>query len=241
MGSELSRLRLLASDADAMWTSEQRSGHAVWFDLLENRLSTVACFTDRSRHYVILRECSAGSMDLLSRRETTILIRVLLGRTGKSISEETGLAGSTVATYCASTLRKLGIRCREHAVPLSIVMRVEYNMLSGQVSDFQMGSVSYVVVSAPLSDTQNSSLTAAQKRVLRLLLAGASNADIARDCRTCLHTAENHVASVFRKLGVNNRFRLVDHALCAAEHSDEQPSSELGRDQHALVQQRAAS
>ena len=216
--NELTRLRLLAREADSDALGEGACMRSVWQDVLKQRLSIATTFSDATRHYVVLREGAPVIAEPLSQRECDILSRVLLGRTGKSIAQEIGLAGSTVATYGTTGLRKLGMQCREHAVPLALLMRVEYQLAAGRTTEYMMDGAIYVVVSVALSDfCLNSELTAAQSRVLRLLLSGASNADIAVDRRTCLHTAENQVAVVFGKFSVSNRFRLLDPVLEAGQ------------------------
>ena len=42
-------------------------------------------------------------------------------------------------------------------------------------------------------------------RVLRLLAAGLSNADIARELIVSTNTVKTHVKSIYRKLNVNSR------------------------------------
>lgn len=48
-------------------------------------------------------------------------------------------------------------------------------------------------------------LSAAQHDVLRLMLAGLSNADIAKTRGTSPRTVANQIASIFRNLGVRSR------------------------------------
>ncbi len=52
-------------------------------------------------------------------------------------------------------------------------------------------------------------LTGAEREVLDHLLAGKSNAVIARLRRTSVRTVANQVASIFRKLGVSSRSELA--------------------------------
>ncbi len=44
-----------------------------------------------------------------------------------------------------------------------------------------------------------------EQRVLRLLAAGRSNAEIASELVVSINTIRTHVQSIYRKLGVNNR------------------------------------
>jgi DNA-binding NarL/FixJ family response regulator len=52
-------------------------------------------------------------------------------------------------------------------------------------------------------------LSAAERAVVTGLLAGKSNADIAKARHTSVRTVANQVASLFRKLGVHSRAQLV--------------------------------
>ena len=60
-------------------------------------------------------------------------------------------------------------------------------------------------------------LTAREVDVLRLLVAGRTNAEIAEALFVSLATARTHVANIYRKLGVGNRAEAADvahrHAL----------------------------
>ena len=50
-------------------------------------------------------------------------------------------------------------------------------------------------------------LNAQEQRVLRLLAAGRSNPEIARELVVSINTVKAHVQSIYRKLNVNNRQR----------------------------------
>jgi DNA-binding CsgD family transcriptional regulator len=52
-------------------------------------------------------------------------------------------------------------------------------------------------------------LTAAEQAVLAHVIAGASNAEIARARSTSVRTIANQVASLLRKLGAGSRFDLI--------------------------------
>lgn len=59
------------------------------------------------------------------------------------------------------------------------------------------------------------SLTRREREVALLAANGTSNRDIAAELGTSLRTAENHLASAYRKLGVAGRPELVDALTCA--------------------------
>jgi DNA-binding NarL/FixJ family response regulator len=65
-------------------------------------------------------------------------------------------------------------------------------------------------------------LTVRESRVLELLSAGRSNAEIALELHIAIETARTHVASIFRKLGVNSRHQLLG-VVVAAPHPQAHP------------------
>ena len=69
----------------------------------------------------------------------------------------------------------------------------------------ECGSEELFVVSVPLRRQPRGVLTPAELEVARALARGASNATIARERGTSVHTVANQVASILRKLGVASR------------------------------------
>jgi LuxR family maltose regulon positive regulatory protein len=61
-------------------------------------------------------------------------------------------------------------------------------------------------------------LSAGERRVLRLLAAGRSNAEIARELGVSVNTIKGHVKSIYRKLDVSNRLEATDRARQLARH-----------------------
>jgi DNA-binding CsgD family transcriptional regulator len=57
--------------------------------------------------------------------------------------------------------------------------------------------------------SSHSALSAAERRVIDLLCAGCSNAEIARQLGRKTGTVKNQLSSAYRKLGVRNRTQLV--------------------------------
>lgn len=76
---------------------------------LEDRLVRLAAAPD----------ASGGERVHLSPRETDVLGYVAVGRTSADIADELGLAESTVKSYLATAMRKLGARTRHEAVGLA--------------------------------------------------------------------------------------------------------------------------
>jgi DNA-binding NarL/FixJ family response regulator len=70
-----------------------------------------------------------------------------------------------------------------------------------------------------------SSLSAREREVLVLLVAGRTNPAIAAALFISTRTVENHVAHIFAKLGVSSRTAAVAAAIGAGLLAPDQPSS----------------
>ena len=56
-------------------------------------------------------------------------------------------------------------------------------------------------------------LTCREKEVLKLMIAGLSNPQIAKNLSIALSTVKAHVSEIIRKFGVSNRIDLTREAL----------------------------
>lgn len=74
---------------------------------------------------------------------------------------------------------------------------------------FRVRRASFLVLSIPSGGVDLSCLTAAQREVAAGVLAGRSNAEIARQLRRSARTVANHLAAIYRKLGVESRCDLA--------------------------------
>lgn len=74
---------------------------------------------------------------------------------------------------------------------------------------FKWAGQTFAVVSQPSPPTPAPALTAAERAVMALLLAGKSNGEIAKHRKTAVRTVANQVASLFRKFGVGSRAELA--------------------------------
>jgi DNA-binding NarL/FixJ family response regulator len=59
---------------------------------------------------------------------------------------------------------------------------------------------------------RNHGITAREREVMERALAGSDNKTIARELGISVNTVKVHASSIFRKLGVRNRFELVKFA-----------------------------
>ena len=73
----------------------------------------------------------------------------------------------------------------------------------------ECGPDTFAILSCPMDELPlPDSLSAAEKEVCLLLLAGATNAEVAERRRTAVRTVANQVASILRKLGAGSRSEL---------------------------------
>ena len=75
----------------------------------------------------------------------------------------------------------------------------------------RLGFAELAVLSEPVSEEEHPQLAAAERDVLRRILRGESNAEIAAARGTAVRTVANQVSSIFHKLGVSSRGELVAH------------------------------
>ncbi len=73
----------------------------------------------------------------------------------------------------------------------------------------RIGETELAVVSEPVSEGEHPKLSPAERDVLRRILRGESNVQIARERGSAVRTVANQVAAIFRKFRVNSRGELV--------------------------------
>ena len=78
------------------------------------------------------------------------------------------------------------------------------------VEVFELGEGTFAVLEWPRPDHRTpEALRPAEREVLELILAGRSNAEIARHRRRSARTVAHQVDSIFRRLGVGSRQELL--------------------------------
>lgn len=81
-----------------------------------------------------------------------------------------------------------------------------------EAATFGVDDDDYVVFSFPLPELEPPAcLSAAEREVVRGLLRGESNAEIAEARGCAVRTVANQLRSIFRKLGVTSRAEVVQH------------------------------
>lgn len=88
------------------------------------------------------------------------------------------------------------------------------------MSAFRLGQDDELVVFVWESEQASNPLAPGEREVLRLLLAGHSNIEIATARGTSARTIANQVASLLKKLGARSRFELIGRLT---SHSKETP------------------
>ena len=107
--------------------SDPQEAIELWRALCNGRWSLVDRFESDGRRYVIAHPNEPSLLDLrgLSQREATVAAFAQLGQANKEIAYALGISASSVATYLASALRKLGLSSRAALAATSFGQRVE--------------------------------------------------------------------------------------------------------------------
>lgn len=148
-----------------------------------------------------------------SPRQRKVVWRVASGAQNKEIARELGIAQSTVATYLAQAIAKMGLPDRRallNLMPASLRGKRPKSMLWNILDARDDGSGTLELWAPPPALPEN--LTPAERDVLRLLLEGYDMVGIAIERCTSFRTVANQQTSLYRKLGVGGRNEL-DPAL----------------------------
>jgi DNA-binding NarL/FixJ family response regulator len=136
--------------------------------------------------------CCRGTR--LPRRQQQVLDMFAQGKSQKEIGFDLGIAGSTVATHLRKALDRLSIE--RQLVPYAASVLRDGAELPEDAGHVPLPSV----------------LTSAEADIVRAVLRGASNAEIARVRGRSVRTVANQIASMFRKLSVGSRSELYARA-----------------------------
>jgi len=102
----------------------------------------------------------------------------------------------------------------DEGTPVVALLRLAHarGMMPGYVATLLSATGSQAEVSSPRPSPLVEPLTEREREVLRLLVAGASNAAIARELVITVGTVKRHINSIYGKLGVNSRTQAVARA-----------------------------
>ncbi len=148
-------------------------------------------------------------------------------KNGKEIRIELSLSPIEAAPgsnpHVLAIIRDVSERNRAEALAAQLL-----GHLSGELG-LEAGAIVPADVSlerrVPLQEARPCTLTAREREVLRLLAAGQTNRQIAKELMVSLSTVKSHVENLMDKLGVSARaqaaVRAVELGLLAAEDEDE--------------------
>ncbi|MGZ5968910.1 MAG: LuxR C-terminal-related transcriptional regulator, partial [Polyangiales bacterium] len=124
-----------------------------------------------------------------------------LGASNKEIAFALGVTTGSVATAASQLMKKLGCRRRAELALFARPERAE--RLSVPIDG--SSEVSVLALPAGVCEPVLARLSAAERQIAALILAGETNAAIARARDTSPHTVSNQLRRLFEKLGVSSR------------------------------------
>lgn len=182
----------------------------AWQALVAGRWSLVDRFESDGRRYAVIHENVPTAPDPrgLSTQERAVAHYAALGQSNKQIAYTLGLAEGTVAAVATRAQRKLAVASRAAL----------YDQLFGPAVDPVTATTDAVAIGGERvrvvswSDGAGEEalrlLSDAEREVVRAVLAGMSNEEIAASRGTASRTIANQLASIFQKLGVSSRAEL---------------------------------
>ncbi len=145
----------------------------------------------------------------LSAREYMVAVVAARGQSNKLIARETGWTVPTVTALLVRVTRKLRLRTRTDLVRLFLSRSVTSEKLARATDavSIEVDGRAFVVV--PVSTMLPASLTSFQCEIVRCLLRGSSNVEIAARHKTSARTVANQLVRIYRQLGVGSRHQVV--------------------------------
>jgi DNA-binding NarL/FixJ family response regulator len=187
----------------------RRDGDALgaWEALVAGRWSLVDRFESDGRRFVVAVPNDPAHADPrgLTPREHQVATFVGLGHASKQIAYTLGLSTASVTTHASRAAAKLGMRSRAELAaffsPLGVRARLAEVAIAGD--RFLVGT------SSALDEACLAPLTPSEREVAALLVAGSSNAEIARKRGASARTVANQARAIYRKLGICSRVELA--------------------------------
>jgi DNA-binding NarL/FixJ family response regulator len=178
----------------------------LWHGLIAGRWSLVDHWEADGRRYVAAYRNQPDMRDPrgLTSHERVVLPYAALGASNKEIAFALGLSTMSVGTAVSRLVRKLRCRRRSDLVVFANPTRGQDLRLS--IGDGEVGvlSVSHAVRASAVNQ-----LSRGERAIANLIVAGQSNAAIARSRGTSPRTIANQLHSIFDKLEVGSRAELV--------------------------------
>ncbi len=178
-----------------------------WEALVSGRWSLVDRFDSDGRRFVVAVRNDPAHPDPrgLTERERQIAEFLGLGHTTKQIAYRLGLSPSSVDNAISAAQDKLGLPSRVQLgaffSPAGLRAKLAEVALAGE--HLLVGS--YPLVRPEVMEV----LTEAEREVAALIVAGSTNAHIAKVREASERTVANQIQSIFRKLDVRSRLELA--------------------------------
>jgi DNA-binding CsgD family transcriptional regulator len=186
----------------------------IWSKLVAAELRFKKAVWNDGRCIAVFRRNAPTSRQYgLTPRERTVLVRTLQGERQKLIAAEAKIAASTVANSLKSARVKLGFEDRLDAAPLATLIvanGTENASPYPQRNIYSIGGGEWFMASSPRPDWSGfPEVTKSERSIALAIIEGQSNTEIAKVRDTSVHTVENQVASLFRKVNASGRFDLI--------------------------------
>lgn len=186
----------------------------LWTKLTAGQLRFRKAVWSEGRCIVVFRRNNLSARQFpLTAREKVVLVRTLQGERQKSIAFEAKIAPSTVANSLKSARLKLGFEDRLDAAPLATLVLAHGTddaSRAPQRDVYSIGNGEWYLASSLRPDwSRYAHVTNAERLIAHSIIEGRSNTEIARERETSVHTVENQVASLFRKVDASGRFDLI--------------------------------
>lgn len=180
---------------------------AAWEGLVRGRWSLVDHFDADGRRHVLAVRNDPRHPDPrgLTERERQVAEFVGQGHAGKAIAHMLGISRSAVANATARSARKLGLSSLTELAAFFAPTGVRTTLAETAVEGDRLLVGTFPTARADLI----ARLTEAEQAVLAALLAGSTNADIARRRQCSERTVANQVQAIYRKLRVRSRAELA--------------------------------
>lgn len=215
------------------WTSEHRRGTLIfgrqakaesmtaatspvdlsdlWLRLNARELVMLAAAATDDSASLTLVTAEPLRTDSSIERSSSILRRVLLGETQKSVAANCSIAASTVAMHCSRALTRMGAPKLTTRTPLVLVMAAHASAGFGlPFAHVESESDGVRRIVMRLSGSYSAPhLSGVERDILRGLTCGLDNTEIAMRRGTSRRTIANQLGSLFRKFGVSGRGELL--------------------------------
>lgn len=157
----------------------------------------------------------AGLLDTLTPREMQVLRLVLCGRVNKQIAAELGTGEKTIKVHRARVMHKLGVGSLLELVQLGARLGMYSAVEPAQVPLSVRGFLTIRDEKPTTFRARLSTLTPREMQVLRLVLLGRLNKEIAAELGTVEKTVKVHRSRVMRKMAAGSLIELYQMVVLA--------------------------